>query len=96
MKREINILDFLVENKIFIKPEISKFNLNLHRDCNVTDQHNIVKALSLFADKILTLAVENAALCKNGGKITYLEHSLSGDDWTISKDSILQIKDWIK
>jgi hypothetical protein len=41
--------EILVENSVFKDPEISNFNLIVHRDCYIAAQKNIKRAMIEFA-----------------------------------------------
>jgi hypothetical protein len=80
MKQEINLEKLL--------NEIS--NINLDEDRNrIYYLWEVKKLAKVLCDKILDLAAENA-------EIAYLGGNSDINDFTINKNSILQIKDWIK
>jgi hypothetical protein len=80
MKQEINLEKLL--------NEIS--NINLDEDRNrIYYLWEVKKFAKVLCDKILDLAAENA-------EIAYLGGNSDINDFTINKNSILQIKDWIK
>lgn len=53
--------EILVKNGVFQKPEISNFNLLIHRDCYILAQKNIKKAMIEFAKLHVEAALEVAA-----------------------------------
>lgn len=50
--------EILVSNKVFIKPEISNFNLIIHRDCYIAAQENIKRAMIEFTKLHVEAALE--------------------------------------
>jgi hypothetical protein len=55
------IEEFLVKSDVFSKPEISNFNLVLHRDAHMQAQRNIKHAMIEFAKLHVEAALEAAA-----------------------------------
>lgn len=53
-------LEVLVDNDVLGKPEISNFNLTLHRDCYILAQNNIHRAMIEFAQMHVKEALEQA------------------------------------
>lgn len=53
--------EFLVKSDVFSKPEISNFNLVLHRDAHVQAQRNIKQAMIEFAKLHVEAALKAAS-----------------------------------
>lgn len=67
--------EVLVKNSVFEKPEISNFNLIIHRDCYIAAQRNIKRAMIEFAKLHVEAALKAAsekgeALVRTNGEWT--------------------------
>ncbi len=61
MKQIPIVEEILVKHSVFMKPEISNFNLIIHRDCFIEAQRNIKKAMIEFAQLHVKAALEAAS-----------------------------------
>ena len=72
--------EILVKNSVFKEPEISNFNLIIHRDCYMMAQRNIKAAMIEFAKEAII-----------ADRINLLNHavSIAEGDSIVDKDSII-------
>jgi hypothetical protein len=88
MNKIPTVEEFLVKSDVFSKPEISNFNLVLHRDAHMQAQRNIKHAMIEFAklhvEAALNAASESKSLCT-----AYTDDGLDYKENILCKESVL-------